>query len=256
MRGVRRLRRRHITSHRRWLRKNPCSHHERGNHLQRIINEARRFVSSPSAANEAQRFVYHHQRSAKHNVSSTIISGIRNKTFRLPSSAVYETQRFVYYHQPERKNNKMQNVRILKCALSQLVNRQIVSSSALLLLKILLLKVWVNPPNSFFCSRFCSWKSESTHQTRSSAQDSALESLSQPTKLVLLLKILLLKVWVNLPNSFFFSRFCSWKSESTYQTRRVISVPDHFHGPGWSYWMILPPVPQFWDRQFVSVIAM
>jgi hypothetical protein len=71
----------------------------------------------------------------------------------------------------------------------------------------------------YFCSRFCSWKSESTHQTRSSAQDSALESLSQPTKLVLLLKILLLKVWVNLPNSFFFSRFCSWKSESTYQTR-------------------------------------
>ena len=182
MRGVRRLHRRHITSHRWWLRKNPCSHHERGNHLQRIINEARRFVSSPSAANEAQRFVYHHQRSAKHNVSSTIISGIRNKTFRLPSSAVYETQRFVYYHQPERKNNKMQNVRILKCALSQLVNRQIVSSSALLLLKILLLKVWVNPPNSFFYSRFCSWKSESTHQTRSSAQDSALESLSQPTK--------------------------------------------------------------------------
>ena len=192
MRGVRRLRRRHITSHRWWLRKNPCSHHERGNHLQRIINEARRFVSSPSAANEAQRFVYHHQRSAKHNVSSTIISGIRNKTFRLPSSAVYETQRFVYYHQPERKNNKMQNVRILKCALSQLVNRQLVNSSALLSSLRLL------------------WGSQLVCST--SAQDSALESLSQPTKLVLLLKILLLKVWVNPPNSFFCSRFCSWKS--------------------------------------------
>ena len=87
---------------------------------------------------------------------------------------------------------------------------------------------------------------------------------------------------------------CSALSASA-PTRHVVfhvrcSIPNHFHGPGWlywmlaecysillltdwlyidllawatsilspgwSYWMILPPIPQFWDRQFVYVIAM